>query len=82
MGQNFLPDTVNQTHLFPPSLHDWLPEDHLARFAVWAKRMKDAGAKAAKTRRDRLKWKKAGLKAAQTRKRNAEKNQGAASLSN
>jgi transposase len=34
MGQNFLPDTVDQTLLFPPSLHDWLPEGHLARFLV------------------------------------------------
>jgi len=34
MGQNFFPDTVNQTLLFPPSLHDWLPEAHLARFLV------------------------------------------------
>jgi transposase len=34
MGQNFFPDTVNQTLLFPPSLHDWLPETHLARFLV------------------------------------------------
>jgi transposase len=34
MGQNFLPDTVNQTLLFPPSLQDWLPEGHLARFLV------------------------------------------------
>lgn len=34
MGQNFLADTVNQTLLFPPSLHDWLPEGHLARFLV------------------------------------------------
>jgi len=34
MGQNFLPDTVNQTLLFPPSLHDWLPDGHLARFVV------------------------------------------------
>jgi hypothetical protein len=45
------------------------------KVVVWAKRMKDAGAKAAKTRLDRLKWKTAGLKAAETRKRNAEKNQ-------
>jgi hypothetical protein len=43
------------------------------KVVVWAKRMKDAGAKAAKTRTDRLKWKKAGQKAAETRKRNAEK---------
>src|ERR1035437_10291613 len=34
MGQNFLPGTVNQTLLFPPSLHDWLPETHLARVLV------------------------------------------------
>jgi transposase len=34
MGQNFIPDTVNQTLLFPPSLHDWLPETHLSRFLV------------------------------------------------
>jgi transposase len=34
MGQSFLPDTVNQTLLFPPSLHDWLPDGHLARFVV------------------------------------------------
>jgi transposase len=34
MGQSFLPDTVNQTLLFPPSLHEWLPDGHLARFLV------------------------------------------------
>src|ERR1035437_4751045 len=34
MGQNYIPDTVNQTLLFPPSLHDWLPEGHLARFLL------------------------------------------------
>ena len=34
MGQNFIPDTVNQTLLFPPSLDDWLPEGHLARFLL------------------------------------------------
>ena len=32
MGKSFLPDTLNQSLLLPPSLHDWLPEDHLARF--------------------------------------------------
>jgi transposase len=39
MGQNFYPDTIDQTLLFAPSLHDWLPEGHLARFlvdVVWA----------------------------------------------
>ena len=34
MGENFYPDRINQTLLFPPSLHDWLPEAHLARFLV------------------------------------------------
>jgi len=34
MGKSFLPDAVNQWLLFPPSLHDWLPERHLARFLV------------------------------------------------
>jgi transposase len=34
MGQNFFPDTIDQTLMFPPSLHDWLPEGHLARFLV------------------------------------------------
>jgi transposase len=34
MGQNFITDTVNQTLLFPISLHDWLPEGHLARFLL------------------------------------------------
>jgi transposase len=34
MGQNFIPDEINQTLLFPPSLHDWLPDGHLARFLV------------------------------------------------
>jgi transposase len=32
MGQNFIADTIDQTLLFAPSLHDWLPEGHLARF--------------------------------------------------
>jgi hypothetical protein len=34
MGQNFLPDTVNQILLFSASLHDWLHDGHLARFLV------------------------------------------------
>lgn len=34
MSKSFLPDGVNQSLLFPPSLHDWLPEGHLARFLV------------------------------------------------
>jgi transposase len=34
MGQNFFLDSIDQTLMFPPSLHDWLPEGHLARFLV------------------------------------------------
>jgi transposase len=34
MGKSFVPDDVNQALLFPPLLHDWLPERHLARFLV------------------------------------------------
>lgn len=46
------------------------------KVVVWAKRMKDAGAKAAATKRvnaTKLKWKKAGKKAAESRKHNAAK---------
>src|ERR1700738_2250013 len=32
MGKSFRADDLNQFLLFPPSLHDWLPEGHLARF--------------------------------------------------
>ena len=34
MGKSFLADAVDQTLLLPPSLHDWLPEGHLARFVL------------------------------------------------
>ena len=44
MGKSFLPDEVNQSLLFPPSLHDWLPEGHLARFLVDAAAALDLGA--------------------------------------
>ena len=30
----FLSDDLDQSLLMPPSLHDWLPENHLARFVV------------------------------------------------
>jgi hypothetical protein len=46
------------------------------KVVVWAKRMKDAGKKAAESRRkstEKLKWQTAGKKAAETRKRNAAK---------
>jgi transposase len=34
MGKSFRSDDLNQLLLLPPSLHDWLPERHLARFLV------------------------------------------------
>ncbi len=34
MGKSFRADDLNQSLLLPPSLHDWLPENHLARFVV------------------------------------------------
>jgi transposase len=32
MGKSFRADDLNQSLLFPPSLQDWLPDNHLARF--------------------------------------------------
>jgi transposase len=32
MGKSFRADDLNQSLLFPPSLHDWVPDNHLARF--------------------------------------------------
>jgi len=34
MSKSFLSDDLNQSLLLPPSLHDWPPEKHLARFLV------------------------------------------------
>jgi transposase len=34
MGKCFRSDDLDQRLLLPPSLHDWLPEKHLARFLV------------------------------------------------
>lgn len=34
MGKSFRSDDLNQHLLLPPSLHDWLPEKHLAHFLV------------------------------------------------
>jgi transposase len=34
MAQNFLPCDRDQAFLLPPSPRDWLPEDHLAWFAI------------------------------------------------
>jgi transposase len=33
-GEEFRADDLNQSLLLPPSLYDWLPEAHLARFLV------------------------------------------------
>jgi len=32
MSSNFVSANREQQYLFPPSIEDWLPEDHLARF--------------------------------------------------
>jgi len=32
MSKCFVDDEIDQSLMMPPSLHDWLPEDHLARF--------------------------------------------------
>ena len=34
MSPNFIPANRDQQYLFPPSVQDWLPEAHLARFIV------------------------------------------------
>lgn len=34
MSANFIPADRNTIYLLPPSVQDWLPEDHLARFVV------------------------------------------------
>jgi len=33
-GKSFRSDDLNESLLLPRSLHDWLPEAHLARFLV------------------------------------------------
>ena len=32
MSKRFLACSLDQPYLLPPSLQEWLPEDHLARF--------------------------------------------------
>ena len=44
MGKSFRSDDLNQALLLPPSLHDWLPENHLARFLVDVVESLDLGA--------------------------------------
>ncbi len=34
MTKCFVDDEIDQSLLMPPSLHDWLPENHLARFVA------------------------------------------------
>src|SRR5438876_11763189 len=34
MTKCFLDDEIDQSLMMPPSRHDWLPEDHLARFVA------------------------------------------------
>lgn len=41
MPQNFIECGGEQAFLMPPSLRDWLPEDHLAWFVVEAVRRLD-----------------------------------------
>jgi transposase/ribosomal protein L5 len=44
MGKRFRTDHLNQSLLMPPSLHDWLPEGHLARFIADVTEELDLGA--------------------------------------
>jgi transposase len=44
MGQNFLDCDREQAFLLPPSLRDWLPEDHLAWFVIDSVGRMDLGA--------------------------------------
>ena len=34
MSKRFRPCSLDQPFLMPPSLQDWLPQDHLARFVA------------------------------------------------
>ena len=34
MSKHFRPWKIDQTQLLPPSMQDYLPEDHLSRFIV------------------------------------------------
>ncbi len=44
MSKSFRSDDLNQALLLPSSLHDWLPEKHLARFLVDVVEMLDLSA--------------------------------------
>src|ERR1035437_3536617 len=44
MGKSFRADELDQSLLFPPSLHDWLPDNHLSRFLADVVNALDLGA--------------------------------------
>jgi len=52
MGHNFIPCDRDQSYLMPPSLRDWLPEDHLAWFVLDAVGQMDLSAFYSKYRAD------------------------------
>jgi len=52
MPQNFIDCGREQTFLMPPSLRDWLPEDHLAWFVIDAVAQMDLAAFCAAYRAD------------------------------
>jgi transposase len=52
VGPNFIPVDREQSYLMPPSLRDWLPEDHLAWFVLDAVAGMDLSAFEAKYRAD------------------------------
>ena len=52
MAYNFVPCDRNQPFLMPPSLDDWLPKDHLARFVIAVVETLDVSAFYARRRAD------------------------------
>jgi hypothetical protein len=51
MNKRFRACSLDQPYLLPPSLQDWLPENHLARFiAEVADELKNQGQKSEKSR--------------------------------
>src|SRR5579864_1896452 len=43
MSKRFRECSLDQDYLLPPSLHDWLPENHLARFIAEVSEQLDLG---------------------------------------
>ena len=52
MSQGFLPPERERQYLMPVSLHDWLPDDHLAWFVLDAVGELELGAFSARYRDD------------------------------